>query len=64
MSAERRKPSRSPRGRQQVEHLLAGRVSRVRRTDRLDTDMVGAGIPMLLNAASDRAFVTPRYHGI
>ena len=26
--------------------------------------MVGTGVPMLLDSASDRPFVTPRHHGI
>ena len=26
--------------------------------------MVGAGVPMLLDAVEDRVFVAPRYHGI
>ena len=64
MSAGGREPSRSPRRGQQVEHTFAGCVLSFRPTDRLNTDMVGAGVPMLLDAGADRTFVAPRHHRI
>src|SRR5271165_4939529 len=64
MSVERREPSSGPRRRQKVEHAFVGRFSRALGADRLDADMVGAGVPVLLDASADRAFVAPRHHGV
>ena len=34
-------------------------LARALRADRLDADMVGAGVPMLLDAGADRGLVAP-----
>ena len=64
MSAERRNPSRAVRRRQQVQDSLVDHLARALETDRLDADMVGAGVPVLLDPGADRAFIAPRHHGI
>src|SRR5215469_18738774 len=64
MSAAGPEPSRSPRRRQQVEHALVGAFPRSLRNDRLDADMIGTGVPMLLDTGADLALVAPRHHRI
>src|SRR5215469_3816270 len=64
MSAARRSASRSARGRQQLENTVIDDQLRTLRSDRLDADMVGAGVPVLLNPCADRAFVAPCDHRI
>src|SRR6266436_8151961 len=64
MSAGYRKPSRSPRRRQELEGPIGDVFAGCIRADRLDTDVVGAGIPMLLDAGADGALVAPRHQGI
>src|SRR6266446_1921885 len=64
VSAECRKPSRSPRRCQELERPIGDEFAGSVRADRLDTDMVGAGVPMLLDAGADRALVAPRHQGI
>src|ERR1700737_916912 len=59
MSAGRRKPSRSPRRCQQRERPIGDEFAGSIRADRLDTDVVGAGVPMLLDAGPDRALAAP-----
>src|SRR6516225_819860 len=63
MSVARRMPSRSARGCQQVENSLLD-LARALGIYRLDADMAGAGVPMLLDAGADRVFVAPRRHRI
>src|SRR5258707_15837025 len=43
---------------EQCQHLLVG-LARAVRANRLDADMVGAGVPMLLYPLSDGVFVAP-----
>src|SRR5438093_8517604 len=64
MSAGCRKPSRSPRRGQQLERPIGDELAGSIRADRLDADMVGAGIPMLLDTSADGTLVTPRHQGI
>src|SRR5690242_6071122 len=59
MSAVDRNASRSARGRQQVQNPLVNGLPRTFWTDRLDADMVGAGVPVFLDAGPDRTFITP-----
>ena len=64
MSAAGRNASRSPRGCQQFENSGVDGLPRALGTDRLDADMVGAGVPVLLNPSADRALVAPCNHRI
>src|SRR5260370_20463181 len=64
MAVGGRNPSRSVRRRQQVQDPLVDNLPRALATDRLDADMVGTGVPVLLNPGADRAFVTPRHDGV
>src|SRR5947209_8634692 len=52
-----------PAGREHRQELLV-RAARAVGTDRLDADMVGAGIPVLLDTATDCRLVTPCDIGI
>src|SRR5437667_12638300 len=52
-----------PAGRERRQELLV-RAARAVGTDRLDADMVGAGIPVLLDTAADCRLVTPGDIGI
>src|SRR5215470_3424140 len=45
--------------RQKVENPCLEKLPRARHADRLDADMVGAGIPMLLDAGADRTLIPP-----
>src|SRR5580692_6433867 len=49
--------------RQQCQHLLV-RPTRAVGADRLDADMVGAGVPMFLDALTDRRLVAPGDIGV
>src|SRR5580693_9934046 len=68
MSDARQNASRSARGRQQFENSVVNDLPRPRRTalgtDRLDADMVGAGVPVLLDPGADRALIAPRDHRV
>src|SRR5271170_4179367 len=58
ISVDHGMPSRSPRRSEQVEDRFID-LARALRADRLDADMVGAGIPVLLDAGADRGLVAP-----
>src|ERR1700724_4104905 len=68
MSDARQNASRSARGRQQFENSVVDDLPGPRRTalgtDRLDADMVGAGVPVLLDPGADRALGAPRDHRV
>src|SRR5690242_16760927 len=53
----------SPARREHRQESLIG-TARAVGTDRLNADMVGAGIPVLLDPPTDRRLVTPRDIGI
>src|SRR5580700_3193221 len=56
-------PRSSVSGREQFENALVDAARAVGR-DRLDADMVGAGVPMLLDTGADRRLVAPREHRV
>src|SRR5271169_356207 len=58
ISVDHGMPSRSPRRSEKVEDRFID-LARALRADRLDADMVGAGVPMLLDAGADRGLVPP-----
>src|SRR5580693_1659128 len=64
MSAARRNASRSARGRQQFENSVVDDLPRALRRDRLDADMVGARLPVFLDAGADRALVAPGHQSV
>src|SRR5271163_1840887 len=58
ISVDHGMPSRSPRRSEQVEDRFID-LTRALRADRLDADMVGAGVPVLLDAGADCGLVAP-----
>src|SRR5215472_10184915 len=64
MSARFRDPSRSAARRQEFEQPLVAGLPRTLRGDRLDADMVGAGVPMLPDAFADRGLAAPCDHRV
>src|SRR5260370_23799539 len=59
----RRADTLAAAGSQQRQHLVVGSARTVG-ADRLDADMVGAGVPMLLDALADRRLIAPGDIGV